>query len=223
MRRLLLVTLVLTCTAALAQSPQLPPPPAFEGKWGKRALAQKPLWATLKTTKGDIVVRLFSREAPATVANFVSLAAAEVEWTHPFTQAKTRWPLYDGSLFHRVIDGFMVQGGDPTATGRGGPGWAFGDEPSAPRKFDRPGLLAMANRGPDTNGSQFFITLAKAPHLDERHTIFGEVVAGMGIVKAIGRVPVDPDGRPQGEDVVLKNVVLSPRAPRGVAASGRAK
>jgi peptidyl-prolyl cis-trans isomerase A (cyclophilin A) len=164
--------------------------------------------ATLHTNHGDITVELFAERAPRTVENFVGLATGEKEWTDPETgETKQGEPLYDDVLFHRVIEGFMVQGGDPTGTGRGGPGYTFDDEFHDELTHDGPGVLSMANSGPNTNGSQFFITLAAQPHLDGRHAVFGEVVDGMDVVEEIGSVPTDSNDRPQ-EDVVLESVTV---------------
>ncbi len=146
-----------------------------------------PLHATFKTSLGDIVIRLLPDKAPKTVENFLGLAEGTKEWTHPGTGKKGTAPLYDGTVFHRVIPEFMIQGGDPTATGTGGPGYRFADEIGPDNKFDRPGLLAMANSGPNTNGCQFFITEVPTPHLNRGHTIFGEVVKGGELVPKIGR------------------------------------
>ncbi len=145
------------------------------------------LYATFETSMGKIVCKLFSKDAPKTVENFVGLVTGEKEWTHPKTGARSKTPLYDGTVFHRVIPEFMVQGGDPLGTGTGGPGFKFEDEFKSGRKFDKPGLLAMANAGPNTNGSQFFITEVPTPHLNNRHTIFGEVVSGFDLVPKIAR------------------------------------
>ncbi len=145
------------------------------------------LTATFQTSLGDIVVKLLPEKAPKTVANFVGLAEGTKEWTHPGTGKKSKAPLYDGTVFHRVIPEFMIQGGDPTATGTGGPGYRFGDEIGPDNRFSKPGLLAMANAGPNTNGSQFFITEVPTPHLDRGHTIFGEVVKGFDLVPQIAR------------------------------------
>ena len=132
------------------------------------------LYATFDTSEGPIVVRLFDKEAPKTVQNFVDLAEGKREWTHPGTRQKSSNPLYTGTIFHRVIPEFMIQGGDPMGTGFGGPGYKFEDETKgSPHKFDNPGKLAMANSGPNTNGSQFFITVAATPWLTGNHTIFG--------------------------------------------------
>ncbi len=133
------------------------------------------LYATLQTNLGDVVIELFPNQAPKTVENFVGLAEGTKEWTDPTTGAKTKDPFYDGLVFHRVISGFMIQGGCPRGDGRGGPGYTFKDEFHPDLKFDRPYLLAMANSGPATNGSQFFITVGPTPHLNNKHTIFGEV------------------------------------------------
>ncbi|MBD0292659.1 MAG: peptidylprolyl isomerase [Jiangellaceae bacterium] len=156
------------------------------------------LYATLSTNYGDIVVKLFPNHAPTTVRNFVDLAQGQREWTDPRTRQKTTAPLYDGTVFHRVIAGFMIQGGDPLATGRGGPGYQFGDEFHPELVFDRPYLLAMANAGPGTNGSQFFITVGPTPWLNRKHTIFGEVAdaASREVVDAIAGVETGQDDKP---------------------------
>ncbi len=145
------------------------------------------IYATFKTSAGDIVVKLLPEKAPQTVENFVGLAEGTKEWTDPTSNQKVKRPLYDGTVFHRVIPDFMIQGGDPLGTGYGGPGYKFADEIGPDNKFDRPGLLAMANAGPNTNGSQFFITEVPTPHLNRGHTIFGEVVRGGDLVPKIAR------------------------------------
>ncbi len=145
------------------------------------------LYAVFQTSRGNLVVKLFEKDAPKTVANFVGLATGKQEWVDPRTGKKSNAKLYDGTAFHRVIPQFMIQGGDPLGTGTGGPGYKFEDEFQSGRKFDRPGLLAMANAGPNTNGSQFFITEVPTPHLNNRHTIFGEVVKGQELVPQIAR------------------------------------
>ena len=159
------------------------------------------LTATLRTNRGDIRVTLLPDHAPKTVANFTGLADGSKEWKDPQTGAKGEGSLYAGTVFHRVINGFMIQGGDPLGNGRGGPGYQFGDEFHPELRFDRPYLLAMANAGPGTNGSQFFITVGPTPHLNRKHTIFGEVAdqASRDVVDAIattktgrGDEPVDP-------------------------------
>ena len=147
----------------------------------------EPIFATFKTSLGEIVVKLLAEKAPKTVENFVGLAEGTKEWTDPTTRQQVKRPLYDGTVFHRVIPDFMIQGGDPLGTGYGGPGFKFADEIGPDNKFDRPGLLAMANAGPNTNGSQFFITEVPTPHLNRGHTIFGEVVKGFDLVPKIAR------------------------------------
>lgn len=228
------VPLVALAQADAGTAVREPPTPLLQdvpaestGKWTRLAMSGRPLWATLKTTKGDLVVRLFSEDAPNTVANFVALASGEREWTHPFTELKSKRPLYDGTLFHRVIPGFMIQGGDPSGTGRGGPGYRFSDEVGTGRSFDRTGLLAMANHGPHTNGSQFFITVTTADrlprHLDGKHTIFGEVLLGLDVATAISQVPADSRGRPAQEEILLTKVELHDKAPRALKAQTPAK
>ena len=140
---------------------------------------------------GTIVCRLFDHEAPKTVANFVGLARGTKVWTNPATGKKMRTPLYSGTTFHRVIPGFMIQGGDPQGTGEGSPGYAFDDEIAPDKHFDKTGVLAMANAGPNTNGSQFFITVAPAEHLEGHYSIFGEVVSGQEVADAISNAPRD--------------------------------
>ena len=165
------------------------------------------LTATLTTTQGTVTVRLFPDQAPKTVRNFVELAEGGREWTNPTTQATTKDKLYDGTIFHRVIAGFMIQGGDPLGNGTGGPGYKFGDEFHPDLRFDRPYLLAMANAGPGTNGSQFFITVGATPWLTGKHTIFGEVIDGADVVDRISRVQTAPGDRPN-PDVVLESVTI---------------
>ncbi|MGE5217439.1 MAG: peptidylprolyl isomerase [Chloroflexota bacterium] len=166
-----------------------------------------PIYATLKTSMGDIVVRLFEDKAPKTVANFIGLATGTKEWIDPKTQKKVKRPFYNGTIFHRVIPGFMIQGGDPLGNGTGGPGYTFADEFHPDLRHTKGGILSMANAGPNTNGSQFFITLAPALHLDNHHSVFGEVVKGQEVLLAIGNVPRDLRDRPI-KDVVLKEVVI---------------
>ena len=162
------------------------------------------LMCRFKTTLGDMVAELFEDDAPRTVANFVALAMGKVEWTDPKGK-KTSEPLYSGTIFHRVIKNFMIQGGDPTGTGRGGPGWRFQDEFSPKRKHAGKGILSMANAGPGTNGSQFFITEVPTPHLDNRHTVFGQVVEGLDVVSKIAGTPTGAQDRPR-QDVVLHQI-----------------
>ena len=167
-------------------------------------------FATLHTTKGDIEIRLFSDHAPKTVANFVDLAEGTKEWKDPKSGSKTTTKLYDGTVFHRVIDGFMIQGGDPLGSGRGGPGYQFADEFHPELAFNRPYLLAMANAGPNTNGSQFFITVGPTPHLNRKHTIFGEVTKGSDVVDAIATAAVGAGDRPRTE-IVINSVTIERR------------
>ena len=161
--------------------------------------------ATLRTSKGDIRVVLYPDTAPKTVENFVGLATGERAWTDPSSREQQQRPLYDGTIVHRVIPDFMIQAGDPLGSGRGGPGYTFEDEVGGPHRFDGPGYLAMANAGPNTNGSQFFITEVATPWLDGKHTIFGKVVDGMEVVRAIARSDRDGNDRPR-EDVVVQRI-----------------
>jgi peptidyl-prolyl cis-trans isomerase A (cyclophilin A) len=165
--------------------------------------------ATFVTSLGSFRVRLNPEHAPETVANFTELASGSKEWRDPRDGTRKTVPLYDGTIFHRVIPDFMIQGGDPEGSGRGGPGYQFADEtPPGGPSFDRPGLLAMANAGPNTNGSQFFVTVAATPWLNGKHTIFGEVTEGMDVVNAISTTPTGAMDRPR-DDVVLERVEIS--------------
>jgi peptidyl-prolyl cis-trans isomerase A (cyclophilin A) len=167
-----------------------------------------PLYATIKTSMGDIVVHLFDDKAPKTVANFVDLATGKKEWTDPKTGQKVKRPFYNGIIFHRVIPGFMIQGGDPLGTGFGGPGYDFEDEFNPDLRHSKAGILSMANKGPNTNGSQFFITVRAVPQLDGKHAVFGEVVKGQEVVNAIVNTPRDANDKPL-KDVVIKEIVVS--------------
>ena len=186
------------------------------------ALKGTDLWATMKTSEGDIVLKLFSADAPKTVANFVGLATGEKDWTGADGVKKTGKPLYDGVIFHRVIPNFMIQGGDPTGTGRGDPGYRFDDEFQSGRKFDKVGLLAMANAGPGTNGCQFFITTSTPGNLNNKHTIFGEVISGYETVVKIGESPRGPADRPNKE-VKIKTITITNKAPKVPAAAAAPK
>jgi peptidyl-prolyl cis-trans isomerase A (cyclophilin A) len=166
-----------------------------------------PLFARFSTSEGDFKVRLHDDKAPKTVANFVELAEGTREWTDPKTRQKVKRPFYDGLVFHRVIDGFMIQGGCPMGTGMGGPGYQFADEFGPGLRHDRPGLLSMANAGPNTNGSQFFVTLAATPWLDNKHAIFGEVIDGMEVVRKIGKTSTGRNDRP-AKDIVINSVEI---------------
>ncbi|WP_254545709.1 peptidylprolyl isomerase [Halomarina pelagica] len=158
--------------------------------------------AVLETNRGDVRLELFEERAPRTVENFVGLATGSREWEDPETGETRTDPLYQDVPFHRVIEGFMIQGGDPTGTGRGGPGYQFDDEFHDELTHDAPGKLSMANAGPNTNGSQFFITLDATPHLDGKHSVFGQVIDGMDVVREIGSLPTDAQDRPQEEAVI---------------------
>ena len=165
-------------------------------------------YAVFNTSEGQIVCRLFENEAPKTVANFTELAEGKREWVHPTTRNKSTDKLYDGTIFHRVIPDFMIQGGDPAGTGMGGPGYRFEDETKgSPHSFNAKGKLAMANAGPNTNGSQFFITVAPTDWLTGRHTIFGEVVEGQDVVDKISKVARNGMDKPR-KDVVIESLVI---------------
>jgi len=195
-RNALLVGLALLLSAGLATAGE------------KEKSVAEPLYATLKTNSGVIVIRLFEDKAPKTVENFVGLATGTKEWTDSRTGQKVKQPLYNGTIFHRVIPGFMIQGGDPLGRGTGGPGYRFADEFHPDLRHNKAGIVSMANAGPNTNGSQFFITLGPTPHLDNRHSVFGEVVQGQEVVVAIGNSPRGASDRPV-KDVVLQEVVIS--------------
>lgn len=168
------------------------------------------VYAKFVTTEGGFTIRLFDQEAPKTVANFVGLAEGTKEWTDPRSGQKVTKPYYDGIIFHRVIDAFMIQGGDPLGQGTGGPGYNFEDEFHPKLKHAKEGILSMANRGPNTNGGQFFITLAPTPWLDNKHSVFGEVVDGMDVVRKIGKVKVGAGDRPVTE-VRITSVTIERR------------
>ena len=175
-------------------------------------MAAEDLWATLKTNRGDIVVHLFPNHAPTTVENFVGLAEGTKEYSDPKTGQPTTGRFYDGLGFHRVIDGFMIQGGCPLGTGTGGPGYTFKDEFHPELSFNKPYLLAMANAGPGTNGSQFFITVTQTPHLNNRHTIFGAVedADSQAVVDKIATTKTGAGDRPV-EPVVIEHVEVERR------------
>src|SRR5579875_1146 len=169
------------------------------------------LTATLRTSEGEVVVGLFPDRAPQTVRNFVELAEGRRRWTDPRTGRATAGRLYDGTIFHREIPDFMIQGGDPLGSGRGGPGYKFADEFHPDLAFDRPYLLAMANSGPNTNGSQFFITVGRTPHLNRKHTIFGEVADAdsRAVVDKIANTKTDRNDRPV-QEVTINSVTVEP-------------
>jgi peptidyl-prolyl cis-trans isomerase A (cyclophilin A) len=163
--------------------------------------------AILNTSMGNITCELYPDQAPITIENFTGLAEGTKEWTDPKTSQKTTTSLYSDTVFHRVIPNFMIQGGDPLGLGTGGPGYQFEDECDPALGFDQPGRLAMANAGPGTNGSQFFITHGPTPHLNGKHTIFGQVIEGQDVVDAIGNVQRGPNDRP-AESVALKSITI---------------
>lgn len=173
----------------------------------KEAKKDKNMIAQFETTMGTFKIKLFADKAPKTVENFVGLANGTKEWTDPKTGQKVKKPFYDGLKFHRVIDNFMVQGGCPLGNGTGGPGYQFADEFDKSLKHDKPGILSMANAGPNTNGSQFFITVAPTPWLDGKHTIFGEVTEGMDIVTKISKAKTGAMDKP-AEDIVIKKLTI---------------
>jgi len=167
------------------------------------------LYAVLETSMGNITIKLYEKEAPETVANFVGLATGTKPYTDPKTGQETKGNFYDGLIFHRVIPSFMIQGGCPLGKGTGDPGYKFADEFSDNLKFDGPGYLAMANSGPNTNGSQFFITVAPTEHLNNKHTIFGKVVDGQDVANAISEVKTDgPRTNRPVEPVMIKHVKI---------------
>ena len=195
-------------TALLAQTPTTTP-------GAPAAAAREPgLYATINTTMGPMVCILYEKESPITVKNFVALARGGKTWTDPKTKTKTTRPLYSGTIFHRVIPGFMIQGGDPTGTGMGDGGLTpIPDEFSPSLKFDKPGRLAMANAGPRTGTCQFFITEGPTPHLDGKHTIFGQVVEGQDLVTKIARVPKNADDKPN-TPVKIVNIAIKREGPQ---------
>lgn len=167
----------------------------------------KEMYALMKTSMGDMKIKLFHKRAPLTVANFVGLAEGTKEYTDPKTGDKTKGKYYDGLIFHRVIPGFMIQGGDPLGVGTGGPGYQFDDEFHPELKHSKPGILSMANAGPGTNGSQFFITEVATPHLDNRHSVFGEVVEGLELIPKITGVKRDRSDKP-AEDIKIESLTI---------------
>jgi peptidyl-prolyl cis-trans isomerase A (cyclophilin A) len=166
------------------------------------------LYAHFTTSDGKFTVRLFDAEAPSTVANFTGLAEGSKEWTDPRTGQKAKKPYYNGTVFHRIIDGFMIQGGDPLGQGTGGPGYKFADEFHPKLRHAKAGVLSMANSGPNTNGGQFFITLAATPWLDDKHSVFGEVVEGMDVVKQIGGVATSKPGDRPLKPITVESITI---------------
>ena len=166
------------------------------------------VYAHFTTSEGNFTARLFEAETPNTVANFTGLAEGSKEWTDPRSGKKVKQPYYNGTVFHRVIEGFMIQGGDPLGQGTGGPGYTFADEFHPKLRHGKAGLLSMANRGPNTNGGQFFITLAATPWLDDKHTVFGEVTEGMDVVKKIGSTPTSKPGDRPVKPITVESVTI---------------
>jgi peptidyl-prolyl cis-trans isomerase A (cyclophilin A) len=164
--------------------------------------------AHFTTSEGNFTVRLFDTETPKTVANFVALAEGTREWTDPRTRRNEKKPLYNGTIFHRVIDSFMIQGGDPLGNGTGGPGYKFADEFHPKLRHDKPGVLSMANSGANTNGSQFFITLVPTPWLDNKHSVFGEIVEGMDVVQKIGSTPTSKPGDRPIKPITIEAITI---------------
>jgi peptidyl-prolyl cis-trans isomerase A (cyclophilin A) len=180
---------------------------AFAGQAGAKKPAGK-VFAHFTTTEGNFTVELFEKDAPKTVANFIGLADGTKEWTDPTSGAKMKKPFYNGLIFHRVIPNFMIQGGDPRGNGTGDAGYKFADEFTSDRKLDKAGILAMANSGPNTNGSQFFITLAPTPWLNNKHTVFGEVVEGMDVINKIGATKTTKPGDKPVTPIVMQSVKI---------------
>lgn len=200
MKRLLVIALALS--AALFSNCK-----SGSKTWSDKAAAGNDIFAVMHTSEGDITIKLWPKLAPETVKNFVGLSSGEKEWKNPTTGQQVKGtPLYSGTVFHRVIPGFMIQGGDPMGNGMGDPGYRFADEANG-QTFDRTGLLAMANAGPNTNGSQFFITTSTPTYLNGRHTIFGEVIKGYDIAEKISNVPQGPGNRPT-TSVTIKQIEL---------------
>jgi peptidyl-prolyl cis-trans isomerase A (cyclophilin A) len=166
------------------------------------------VFAHFTTSEGNFTARLFDAETPNTVANFTGLADGSKEWTDPRSGKKVKQPYFNGTVFHRVIDGFMIQGGDPLGQGTGGPGYTFGDEFNPKLRHSKAGILSMANRGPNTNGGQFFITLAATPWLDDKHSVFGEVIEGMDVVKKIGGTATSKPGDRPMTPITVESVTI---------------
>ncbi len=169
------------------------------------------MYAHFTTSEGNFTARLFDAETPNTVANFTGLADGSKEWTDPRSGRKVKQPYFNGTVFHRVIDGFMIQGGDPLGQGTGGPGYTFADEFHPKLKHEKAGILSMANRGPDTNGGQFFITLAATPWLDNKHSVFGEITEGMDVVKKIGGTATSKPGDRPVKPITIESVKIEKR------------
>ena len=195
-------------TSMLAVVAMLAAAAAFAGQDAPAKKAGGKVYAHFTTNLGKFTVELFEKDAPKTVANFVGLADGTKEWTDPKTGAKVKKPFYNGLIFHRVIADFMIQGGDPLGTGTGDPGYKFGDEFGSGRKMDKAGVLAMANSGPNSNGSQFFITLKETNYLNGKHTVFGEVTEGMDTIRKIGETKTSKPGDRPVVPVVMQSVTI---------------
>ncbi len=209
----LTISAIAQSSGTAGQAPHAPDAGTVPNKQST-ATTPPPVTATFQTSMGDIHCTLFPDKAPLTVANFIGLATGKKQWTNPKTgKVEKGVPLYDGTVFHRVIPNFMIQGGDPIGNGTGGPGYDFKDEFTDDLSFDVPGRLAMANSGPNTNGSQFFITEVPTPHLNHHHTIFGQC-EDLELVKKIARVPTDGRNDKPTTPVVIKHVaIVDPRKP----------
>jgi peptidyl-prolyl cis-trans isomerase A (cyclophilin A) len=213
----LLLLIALNLAAQTAQEPAKP----------AQAAREDGLYATFKTTQGDITVKLYEKESPITVKNFVSLAQGRKAWKDPKSGQMVRKPLYNGLTFHRVLPGFMIQGGDPQGDGAGDVGFVIPDEFHPSLKFDQPGRLAMANAGPKTGSCQFFITEVPTPHLNGAHTIFGQVIQGQDVVTKIARVPRGANDKPNTPvritSVVIERVGAAPTPPPAAKKAAPAK
>lgn len=212
----IVVASAVSSAAVLAQSPAprtAPPAHASDAPPPAPIPAEPGTYAVIYTSMGNIVCRLFPQEAPKAVANFVALATGTKVWKDPKTGQSKKTSLYAGTTFHRVIPGFMIQGGDPAGDGTGDPGYEFEDEINPSRVFDRPGILAMANHGKNTNGSQFFITVAPAPHLNGGYTVFGEVVSGQEVADAISKLDRDDNDKPKTPVKIVRIAIRKVAAP----------
>ena len=197
--------------APSAEKPAVPSEPATVDTSKPSAAKHGPgVYAHITTNHGAMVARLFDKDAPKTVENFVGLAEGKKQWRNPRTNSMVRRPYYNNLTFHRIIPGFMIQGGDPEGTGMGGPGYTFEDEFHPKLRHSKAGILSMANAGPNTNGGQFFITLGPTPHLDDRHSVFGEVVDGMDVVQKIGSTITNERDRPL-HDIAIQTIKIERR------------
>lgn len=213
MKSLLIVAVAALALGGCKKDEAATAPAGAASGWMGKAEAGTELFAVMKTNLGDVTLKLYSKKTPKTVSNFVGLASGEKDWKSPATgERKKGVAFYNGLTFHRVIDGFMIQGGCPLGTGTGDPGYAFEDECASGCSFEKKGLLAMANAGPGTNGSQFFITTSTPTYLNNKHTIFGEVVKGYEVVEAISKAPKGPSDKPI-EPITIVSITLSESQP----------